>query len=749
MSNRPLRVWLALGLLTVVVYFLLPPHHWYGDLVYEVIGVMSSAVIVAGVRRHRPARQRIWYCIAVGQLIWVLGDMTFTVYNYVLHREPFPSPADGFYLGAYPVVIAGLFILVRGRASGRDRAGLIDACIVATGLGLLCWAFLMRPIVEDSSLSPVAGVISLAYPALDVVMIAMIARLFTGPGARTPSYRFLMAAAVLMAGSDIIFSVLTAFFSYQGGAVDVGWLLSYLMWGAAALHPSMRSLSEPATDLVARLTRPRLALLAAASLLAPGLLLVQGLHDPRHVDWIANGVGAVVLFLLVLVRMSGLVSQVQEQAVRDELTRLGNRRLLHRHTEEALGRLAPDTVHVALIDLDDFKTVNDRLGHHVGDDLLTAVAARLTEVTDPGTVVVRLGGDEFAMLLAPASLSEADATVRRVAEELRRPLHAGEHELLMRASIGVTDAIDAQEPRELLRRADVAMYAAKDQGKQRVARYESQMDLHSVEEARLGAQLRHAIDAGEMHLVYQPIVELPHGGIVGTEALVRWQHPEHGVVSPGLFIPVAERNGLIVPLGDWILREACRQASLWQDTPGAQNLRRISVNVSARQLREPDFAATVAGILRDNGLEPSRLVVEVTETAVFDGGAALDSVWALHRLGVTIALDDFGTGHSSLGLLRTCPTDILKVDKSFVDEVGDGGDQDVIAAALIQIASGLHLQAIAEGVETCAQAEHLHRLGYRYAQGYYFARPMPATAIIELLRATTPRVTGSLLAPSP
>jgi diguanylate cyclase (GGDEF)-like protein len=704
---------------------------------------------VIGVRRNRPARPGIWYLFAAGQVVWVLGDITSAVFRQVLHREPAAYLGDVLYLSGYPLLVAGLFIMLRVRTPGRDRAAMIDAWIIATGLGLLSWAFLMRPIAQDASLSTVARAFGLASPAIDVAMLAMIARLFLGLGVRTPSYRSLTAAVLLVTGSDIAWHLLRTFSGYDGRAVLAGWLLSYVMWAVAALHPSMRWLSEPVPEYVPRLNRGRLVMLAATSLLVPTLLLAQGLHDPHRVDWLAIGLGGVALVFLSVIRIAGLLSHVQKQASRDELTSLGNRWLLHRKVEDALRRLAPDTVHLALIDLDDFKAVNDRLGYHIGDHLLAAVGARLTDVAGPGTVVVRLGGDEFAMLLAPASAGEADAAVRRVAEELRRPLQAGEHELLMRASIGVTDAVDAREPRELLRRADVAMYAAKDGGKQRVTHYQAAMDLHSAEEARVGAQLRHAIDAGEMHLVYQPIVELPDGGITGVEALVRWQHPQHGVVSPGLFIPVAERNGLIVPLGEWILREACRQAAHWQDVPGGRHLRRVSVNVSARQLREPEFAATVASILRENGLEPHRLVVEVTETAVFDGGAALDSVWALHRLGVTIALDDFGTGHSSLGLLRTCPADILKVDKSFVDEVGGGSDQDVIASALIQIAGGLHLQAVAEGVETADQADHLHRLGYRYAQGFHFARPMAPEAITELLAVTTPKAADTLLAPSP
>jgi len=439
--------------------------------------------------------------------------------------------------------------------------------------------------------------------------------------------------------------------------------------------------------------------------------------------------------------LSAARDQLANQASHDELTGLGNRRLLHEKVDEALAGLPPRAVHLALIDLDDFKTVNDRLGHLVGDGLLRAVADRLNmaagQLDKGGATLVRLGGDEFALLLAPMAPAEADAAVARIAEALQAPLRVAGDDLVMHASIGVADADPPEagrtgasrvDARELLRRADVAMYTAKDNGKDRYARYDASMDHHAAEDAALTAQLRHAIDRAELYLVYQPIVQLHDGAIVGAEALVRWSHPERGFVPPHMFIPAAERSGLIIPLGDWILREACRQASAWDGELG-----KVSVNVSARQLREPEFVGRVASVLGETGLAPSRLTIEVTETAVFDDGAALDSVRALHALGLTIALDDFGTGHSSLGLLRTCPVDVLKVDKSFVDSVGTDSDQTVIATSLIQIADGLRLQAIAEGVETAEQAAELLRLGYRFAQGYHFGRPMPAKALTDRL----------------
>jgi EAL domain-containing protein (putative c-di-GMP-specific phosphodiesterase class I) len=279
------------------------------------------------------------------------------------------------------------------------------------------------------------------------------------------------------------------------------------------------------------------------------------------------------------------------------------------------------------------------------------------------------------------------------------------------------------------------MYAAKERGKGRHAVYDAELEQHQANDAQLGAELRQALDGGEFSLVYQPIVRLPDGRWTGMEALVRWHSAGRGFVGPDQFIPIAERTGLIVPLGNWILRAALRQATEWDARFGAGAPQEIGINVSARQLREPGFTAEVRSALAETGFDPERVVVEVTETAVFDGGVALDTLQELVGLGVRVALDDFGTGHSSLGLLRSCPADCLKVDKSFVDGIGGSSEEAVIATAMIQITDGLHLQAIAEGVETAAQAQTLYRLGYRYAQGYHFSRPLTADQVHDRLSA--------------
>jgi diguanylate cyclase (GGDEF)-like protein/PAS domain S-box-containing protein len=438
--------------------------------------------------------------------------------------------------------------------------------------------------------------------------------------------------------------------------------------------------------------------------------------------------------------------ELSYQASHDELTGLINRTLFVRTTDQALtastatpdhdGAQAPERTVVLLVDLDDFKTINDRLGHTVGDALLAAVGSRLRGGVRPEDTVARLGGDEFAVLLRDVEPTERMDIARRIIGELEMPFAAGGHELLVRASVGVAPGSSGADAAELLRRADLAMYVAKGRGRGRCTEFDEGMDERASEHARLAADLSAAIERNELRLVYQPIVTLPAGDLAAVEALVRWTHPVRGAVSPAEFVPVAERTGLIVQLGAWILYEACQQGASWMRQLGPSAPSRISVNVSARQLAEPDFPDVVEQALLASGLPAERLTVEITETAVFDGGPALQAIAAMRALGVRIALDDFGTGHSSLGLLRTCPIDVLKVDKSFVDGVGQSVEQEAIVTSLSQIGTAMRLQVIAEGVETGSQADRLHELGYRFAQGFHFARPLPPKEIEAHLMAT-------------
>jgi diguanylate cyclase (GGDEF)-like protein/PAS domain S-box-containing protein len=422
--------------------------------------------------------------------------------------------------------------------------------------------------------------------------------------------------------------------------------------------------------------------------------------------------------------------QLRHQAGHDPLTGLANRLLFTQRIEKSVADQRPQ-VRVALMDLDDFKTVNDTLGHGVGDQLLIALAARMQQSVRPGDLVARLGGDEFALVFDGASAAEVQDVLRRVNDALCVPIKLGGQVITARASFGTAECRAGDDAGEVLRRADVAMYAAKADGGGKIRAYSTDLDEQANRQARLTAELRVALDTGQFRVIYQPIVALPEGRIVSVEALVRWEHPERGLVSPAEFISATEQNGLIVELGAWVLRTACAQGVAWRSDLGDGAPQRVSVNVSARQLAEPGFADLVSSVLTGTGFHADELVIEVTETAVFGGGQAVRAVKDLHDLGVLIALDDFGTGHSSLSLLRTVPVDILKVDKSFVDSITMAGHHAVIATALIQVSQGLGLSAIAEGVETAEQAAELYRLGYRLAQGYYFGGPVADPAFLD------------------
>ncbi|MGI5239405.1 putative bifunctional diguanylate cyclase/phosphodiesterase [Dactylosporangium sp. CA-139066] len=723
MRDRRWLWWLLAGLLAVGGYFLLPGDSLARGVAYDTIGAVASVVMFAGARRTDRARRTAWLLAGAGTALWSIGDWVYTYFQYVAHTEPFPSLADVFYISAYPLMFGSLFILGRRRTPGSGWPAVLDALILAAGTGLVLWTFVMEPIAQDSTSTVTARFIAMVYPAADVLLLVLVARLVIVGGARDASTRLLIAALVLLLVSDVAYSVVTSFTDYGDGLFDVGWLLEYILWAAAALHPSVRAEAPPPRDDTLPAGSWRLVALACSSLLAPAVLIVQGFLDPGHIEWLAIGICAAALFLLVVLRMGGLVRRVRTLALRDELTGLANRRALEARIRAEL-RGGP-CAQVALIDLDDFKGVNDRLGHDVGDRLLAAVAQRLRRVVRPGDTVARLGGDEFAVLMPRTSAGVADRIAAGIVASLEQPLTAGPHRLLMRASIGVAGTDAAGDPFEPLRRADVAMYAAKVNGGRQL-RYTPALDARAGEHAELGAQLRTGLDDGQFFLVYQPIVELPAGRVAAVEALVRWRHPQRGLVNPAEFIPVAEHNGLIVEIGAWILREACARMQAWRAELGAAAPGRVSVNVSARQLSEPTFPSFVASVLHDSALPAACLTVEVTETAVFDSETALDALRAVKALGVRIALDDFGTGHSSLGLLRTAPVDVLKVDKSFVDDVAQPGDQAVIATALIDVSNHLRLTAIAEGVETREQAEALYRMGYRYVQGFLFGRPSEA-----------------------
>ena len=439
------------------------------------------------------------------------------------------------------------------------------------------------------------------------------------------------------------------------------------------------------------------------------------------------------------------VAEATHQSLHDSLTGLPNRALFLDRLARASLR---GTLSVLFIDVDDFKVVNDSLGHVVGDRLLTAVAERVLAAVRAPDTVARLGGDEFAVLLEDTGEAEAARTAERVLGVLRAPFDLPGHTVHVGASIGLVTSSGAVQAEELLRDADVAMYRAKSEGKHRYVVFESGMRDLLQARTELESELRRAVAEDQFRVHYQPVVDARTGRVASTEALLRWEHPRRGLVPPGEFVPLAEDTGLIVPIGVRVLREACRQTAEWRT--GSYELAdlAVSVNLSPRQLQEPTLLDEVRSALEDSGLPPAALVLEITESLlVHDVEQASARLDGLKALGVRLAVDDFGTGYSSLSYLSRLPVDILKVDKSFVAGVADGHSAGKLAWAVLALAASLDLDTIAEGVETQPQAAALVAQSCTMLQGYLYSRPVPpatlpsvAAALRDGLRLDAPLV---------
>jgi diguanylate cyclase (GGDEF)-like protein len=435
-----------------------------------------------------------------------------------------------------------------------------------------------------------------------------------------------------------------------------------------------------------------------------------------------------------------LEEELTRQAFYDGLTELANRALFRDRLDHALAQSVRSlrTLAVLLVDLDGFKQVNDSLGHDAGDHLLKQVAGRFATVTRPGDTLARLGGDEFALLLEGANETMATEVARRLLSSLSEPIEIAGRSLRLGASIGVvTNEGDGGASDSLIRDADLAMYAAKEAGRGRYEVFRSEMARELGELLGLEHELRLGLERGEFELHYQPLVDLETRGFIGAEGLLRWRSPSRGLVEAERFISVAEATGLILQLGEFVLREACRQTVAWEEAGALSEEFVTWVNVSGKQISAGGLQARVMEELAGSGLRATRLGLEVTETAVVLEGPPGDRARAelrnLHTLGVRIAIDDFGTGFSSLGHLRRFPVDVIKVDRSFVHGVEYDAKDAAITANLASLAHALGLVAIAEGIESAGQLTAVHELGCDHAQGHLFARPMPGVELGRLL----------------
>jgi diguanylate cyclase (GGDEF)-like protein/PAS domain S-box-containing protein len=994
------------------LYYLLPG---YEAPLWTALGLSAVVATVVGIHRNRPRKPLGWYLFAAAELTFIAGDTSYNVLTQVMHQDnPFPSVADLFYLLTYVFIAAGIFLIIRARSSSRDLPSLIDAVIITTGLGLLSWVYLIVPNFQADGLDWLQRAVSVAYPVGDVMILAMLARLVAGGGLRFWSMRFLVVGAVSLMVADVLYGLIQLNGVWKiGGPVDIGWALFYAIWGAAALHPSMRRLTDVASVASVGVSRLRLSLLALASLIAPGVLLIQPqLH--RNIDAGTVAVFSAALFVLVLARMSGIVvahqqsvvrervlrtssealvaaqglqdiygaaldgvtslvgapipkgvwvyladsdglrcvakssatlelrdegtlweaaqgggylsqsgalsvnplrydledrgmlitegktpftvdqhhalatlasqvalavvsatlaeelrqrqsqerftgmiqnaseiivvvdesgritygtpslerelghpvgellgtpfadllhpgeslmagalisrmagrssqapsvadwrvrhadgrhlffevltsnllddssvtgivltmrdvtqrraleQQLKHQAFHDPLTGLPNRALFQDRVEHALAQAVRrgTTLALAMMDLDDFKVVNDIRGHGAGDAMLREVARRLERTLRSSTTIARLGGDEFAVLIEDLDdESQAKYLTERIMQPFRTPFVLEGEEVLTSASVGVVLSGGnevALNFTELLRCADLALYAAKEHGKGRVEMYHDDLHTRMVNRSTQRSELSTAMQSGQFEVHYQPIVLIDTGEIVGSEALIRWRHPTRGLVMPAEFITMAEETGQIVELGRWVLDHACTQWRAWADQGHASH--RLSVNVSARQLQESGFVDEVRSVLLRHDMSPAALVLELTESIfALDGPMILDQLTDIRNHGVRLAVDDFGTGYSSLSYLQQFKIDEVKVDKSFVNGLGSGNNDDgALANAIVSMAHSLRLEVVAEGIERAAQRDELWSMGCGLGQGYLYSRPVPSESLLRLLNLAEP-----------
>ncbi len=733
--------WLAVAGLLTTAYFVVPNSAESKLVLYNGVGLLSVLLIFVGAKKNKVVHKAPWMWIAAGLGSFLTADVIY----YVLELNageagaPFPSVADLFYLSMYPLVMIGLTVMGHQLSPRRDRASLIDAAVVGTAMFGALWVLFVDTTFANGS--PGWGLaVQLAYPVMDVMILAVAARLIVTVHLKHVPFAFMVLGIASLAVADTAYNIYLNNGTFKTGLfIDFFWLAFYSLFAAAALHPTVR---DPQLDLGEedKLSARQLVIMFVATLSVPMIDLAWGRPEDREVTIIASA----LLFLLILVRVFGLTEALQRgkerlryEAEHDALTGLSNRALFAERTSAAIAKNTTGHTAVLFIDLDDFKTVNDSLGHHAGDDLLAIVATRIADCVADTDTVGRFGGDEFAVLLEEVPDRRAATNIaRRILEEIADPIDLGIRSVQASASLGIALDIGSElDVETLLRNADVAMYLSKSRGKGRYEVFEPEMHEEAMERLDLKADLQLALDKNQFVLHYQPIFDLENGGVVLVEALIRWQHPERGLIMPDRFISLAEENGSIVPIGEWVLQEACLQAAQWNKLDGCADLG-VTVNLSMRQLQDSTLINSLTHALSDSGLSADHLVLEITESMLaLDRDRSASILEQIKTIGVKLAIDDFGTGYSSLSYLRTFAVDSIKIDRSFINELHRSSTSNALIEAVVNLSKALGAYTVAEGIEHKDQATMLQKLGCDRGQGFYYCRPMDAASLTALLRS--------------
>ena len=643
---------------------------------------------------------------------------------------------ESLFLASQILLVLGLVFSIRRRLTGQVANVLADGLIVGIGAWLIVWVYLVQPSLGITGNSASFTTIrSLSLGVAMIVLFLLVTLLFSQT-VPSPANAFVgIAIALSLTGLILRAVVSRGDVSFSTATLDSPLLMAVALVGAGFIHPTIRHIAEGGTHTVPPALMTRL-LTTTSSLIAP--IIILAIDKPANIqDITVRTITACILAAVVMSRVVQSVRQnanTQEQLVKnaltDSLTGLPNRVLMLQHIESAMRsswktHLQPT---VLFIDVDRFKNINDSLGHSIGDDVLTEVSRRLTSAVPTHATVARIAGDEFVILdTTTESVTHSVLLAERVLDSLRRPIATRDGDMFVTASIGVAYAPTAVElsANELMRHADTAMYRAKNAGRNCIALFDESMLESVTKRLDVETALYRALERNELRLVHQPIVDIDLGIVVGFEALMRWDRGQSQVVSPDEFIPIAEETGIIVPLGSWAINDALTQLRSWIDAGHCSASTTMSVNVSVRQLHDPQFVTVVTEALASSGVPAEQLWLEVTESVMItEPTQALASLHRLNALGVRIAIDDFGTGYSSLSLLQRFPIQCIKIDRAFVNDVVTEPATQNIVRTIIAMAIAMGADVVAEGVENTEQLDQLLSLECHRAQGYLFSRPV-------------------------
>jgi diguanylate cyclase len=706
------------------------------------LGFAMFAAICAGLaaRSTQGRRRSAWIWLTVGLAGWAVGEALWAYYELVLGADPFPSAADIAYL-LYPVGACLALLLFPAAQSGHSRTRIVlDALIVAGALFSISWVTVLRPVYEQGGESHFAVGLSLAYPVTDIIVVTVALLVLARARSGRTVLILLTMGNLLNAVADSIWVYLDAHNAYtQGSGVDVGWLAGLLLVSIAALVSLRAPHSEEPrapVPLRAAMWLPYIPLIPAAAVCAPGFFLTPGL-GPIVVSTILLVVVVLTRQFLVVGQNRRLLEMVADQALRDPLTGLANRALFNDRLTHAVQLHQRDNQSVAVmsLDLDDFKLVNDSLGHPAGDQLLRLSAERILRCVRTADTVARLGGDEFAVLME-GNAEHSRLIAHRVVQAFDEPFVIDSHDWVIRPSVGlaITSPEDSDTSAdELLKQADVAMYSAKRSNAGGAQMFTPDMHVRSrgAVGVRLLGELRHAIDNVGLTVVYQPKFDLRFEGVVGVEALIRWPHPERGLLGPEEFLPLVRRHGLIRSVTELVLAQALDDAAQWYSR-GVELP--IAVNVFAPSLADLKLPHRVVQAVAERNLSPDTLTVEITEDLLLDNVDRTCAVLnKLRTNGIRVAIDDFGSGYSTLRYLRDLPIDEVKLDRQFIAPLLVDPRTTAIVRAIIDLAHVLGMTTVAEGVENAETAERLRFYGCDVAQGFYYSPPLAANDLLELV----------------